>query len=325
MIGILKSNLLISPLVLFVLTILLRIKGFISMPVYELTGTEGPVYLFLYPLFSIGWIQVCLSIFLVFVQAYLVNRLVLLHNLMRPPNFIAAFWYIILCGLSIDFLGIHPVLLANTFIILAVGELYKIYKNPRSAIHIFNAGFLFAIASLCYFPIVLFYLACSIIITIIRSYNLIERIQLLIGFLMPFYLLSISYYLRDDLAAFWNENFNLVFHLPSFNAFGQVNNITIIFYAVVMLIAVLYYRQFTIKKGIQIEKKIASLYWICVLSFLTVIITPVINVNHLLLLAFPLSIFMAMFILNFKFRVIPEFIAISSMILLFILHYFIAN
>ena len=321
MIRLLNNNLLVSPFVLFIFTFLLRVKGLINPVGYTPNGNEGPIFNVIFNLVNNPYLESIFVSALIFVQAYLVNRLVLNHNLMRPPNYLSAYFFIILASLSTHFLAFHPVILTNVFIILGLGELFKIYKMHKSAIHIYNAGFLFAVASLIYLPITIFYVACSLIILVLRSYNIIERLQLLLGFITPIYLICIWYFLKGNLQQYLDNYVNISFQFPSFSNIESTALYVLVGFLVLIFLSVLNYRNFIVKKGIEIQKKIDSLYWFSLFTAFALLFSNSHSINHLMLLVIPLSIFISMFVLSFKQSIIAELFSLLILLSVPLLHF----
>jgi len=317
-----KSNLLLSPFILFGLTLVLRSKRFFEPIYYQITGFEGPFFKWFHQLFAYPYIEQIVTTSLIFGQAYLVNQLVMRNNLMRPPSYLPAFFYIFFASLAFVAGGLNPALIATTFIILGISELFKIYKLFKSAIHIFNAGLLFSVASLIYTPYLLFYFACSIIILILRSYILKERLQLLLGFLTPIYLIAIYLYLNDGLSIFWNEQFKLALNIHDFSINDSQSFASLGIFGLFIFISILYFRRATIKKGIQVEKKLSGLYWLMGFAFFSQFIAHPLELSHLGLLVFPLSILTSAIVINMKQALFLELIGLFCLVSSLLVHFY---
>jgi len=322
MLALLKSNLLLSPFILFGLALILRSKRLLETVSYELNGFEGPLFKWVHQLIAFPYIEQLAVTCLIFGQSYLVNQLVMRNNLMRPPSYLPAFFYIFFASIAYVAGGFSPAILAMTFVILGVAELFKIYKLFKSAIHIFNAGLFFSIASLIYTPCLLFYFACSIIILILRSYILKERLQLLLGFLTPIYLIVIYFYMTDRLFTYWQENVNLRLNIHDFKIDDAQSFASLGLCGIFIFISTLYYRQATIKKGIQVEKKLSGLYWLMVFAFFSQFIAHPLELNHLGLLALPLSILIASIVINIKQTLFLELIGLFCITSCILVHYY---
>lgn len=318
MISLLQTNLFLSPFFLAGLAILVRIVGFIKPISYQLSSTDSPVFTTIYNSLGSDTMRTILAILLIYIQGIMLNRIALKNKLMRSPNYLPAFFYILIMSFVPQFQQFHPMILANTFFILCIGELFKTYKNPNAAKYIFNAGLFLCIAVLIYFPFAFLYLLCSLALMLIRSYNVLERIQLFLGFasiaVLLVYWLFYTNQLSDFTSVYLLDNFSVPDAIFAGEQIGFIILGTLIF---LVVINVLNYRGATAKKGIQVEKKIDVLYWILLLSIPTVFFWDKLDILHMLILAFPLSILISMLIQNIKNIAFSELLALSLLGLLF--------
>jgi len=325
LISLLQTNLFLSPFFLAGLAIVVRIVGIIRPLSYELSASDSPVFAAIYNLLGTDTLRVILSIFLIYIQAIMVNRMALKNKLMRSPNYLPAFFYILIMSFVPQFQQFHPLILANTFFILAIGELFKTYKNPNAAKNIFNAGLFLSVAVLMYLPFIFMYLLCSLALLLIRSYNILERVQLFVGFASTLILLVYWLLYTDKLEGFVSAYVLDNFTIPS-NIFSgsQQGFVILAILAALVVINVLYYRGAIAKKGIQVEKKIDVLYWILIMSIPTVFFWSKLDILHTLILAFPLSIMLSMLIQNIRNIAFSELLALSLIGLLFSCHFLIS-
>jgi hypothetical protein len=295
-----------------------RIVGFVKPVSYELSSTDSPVFANIYHMLGSDSVRIIITILLIYVQAIMINRIALKNKLMRSPNYLPAFFYILIMSFIPQFHQFHPLLLANTFFILCIGELFKTYKNPNSAKIIFNAGLFLSISVLLYLPFLFMYLLCSLALLLIRSYNVLERIQLLIGFSSVLVLLAYWLFYTGKISNFISVYFINNLSMPS-NIFSgsEQGFIVLAVLMTLVVINVLYYRGAIAKKGIQVEKKIDVLYWILILSIPTVFFWVKLDILHMLILAFPLSIMLSMLIQNIRNIAFSELLALSLLGLLF--------
>ena len=110
-------------------------KGVLSDWVYNLCGYSGSL-------------ATLLGLFLVFFQAILINIVIARLRMAVEVTLLPGLVYILLVSVIPDFLNLTPLLFANTFFILALLEMYKIYRSKSFAGNIFNIGFWLGIGSL---------------------------------------------------------------------------------------------------------------------------------------------------------------------------------
>ena len=239
------------------------------------------------------------ALLLVFLQAVLINYYVMEHKVCREVNLFAGLLYVLLGSAFPEFLHLSPALIANTFIILAIGQIWAIYQRVSMADRIFNIGFWVAMASLCYFSSITLLLMGLLSLTILRVGNGKEYLMLLFGFLTPYILACTWYFWQEKLGWFWGEEVlsNFAFwdiKIPMTT--GNVVKLSI--FGVLLLTILVSYGSNLYKIKMEQQKKVKILYWGLFALLLTLFVQTGIDIHHLTLLMVPLSICMAMVFTN---------------------------
>lgn len=322
MISLLKNNLLISPFFLAALAFIMRIAGILNPNPYLVTDNDSILFSFIINAIPSPMAQSIVSTLFVVIQALLINRIVINFRLMDSPNYLAAFVYLLLVSMIPDFLSLHPFIVANTFFIIAVGFIANTYKKPKASLSIFNIGFLISISSLIYFPFLVFYAFASLSLMVIRSYNLVERLQLFCGFLTPYYLLSIYFYWNDGLSSFFSDYIVGNVRYPSgLFSLDKMYIITLSTALLLVVFSLFSYGSMIRKKGIQIEKVTDVIYWIFIFAFFGVFFWNNLSIYHFLFLAFPASIILSNNIFLLKNTAIAEILGLSLVFIIFAIHF----
>jgi hypothetical protein len=114
-------------------------------------------------------------------------------------TFLPGMAYMLITSLLPEWSFLSAPLIAATFIIWAFAKLFQLYNNEYANTKIYNIGLLLGIASLFYFPSLLF-IACIIIgLLILRSFLVNEIFLLLIGATTPYYFYAVYLFLVDGL------------------------------------------------------------------------------------------------------------------------------
>lgn len=240
---------------------------------------------------SATWI----AMFFIFVQAVIINQMVMQHRLANEINLFPGLFYILIASSIPDFLHLSPILMGNTFFIIALAQLMGIYKRNTVADKIFNVGFWLAVASLFYFAFTIFIFLAFIGILILRSVKIKELLMIILGFLVP-YILSAVYCFWHDLLPFFNQTQflqNLAF-LDLNLTWNWVTYVELGFFALLVVIIIFSSGSYMLKKNIQVQKKINVLYWAILLSPLSLLLQADIQLQHLLLLSVPIGIFVSL-------------------------------
>jgi len=321
-ITLLKNNLILSPFFLAVLAFILRIAGILNPQMHVLKESDGFLYSLLHNLIPYPIGQSILCTVLIIFQAIWINKIVIEHRLIENANYLTAFLYIIFMSLVPDFLGLHPFIVGNTFFVLAVGEIASTYKKVKVSGTVFNIGLLVSISSLIYFPFAIFYFFASLALMVIRSYNILERVQLFFGFIAPYYALAMILFWRGELSAFFSDYVwaNIYFPRGLFSL-DKSYVITLSIALLIVVFSLFSYGAMIRKKGIQIEKITDILYWIFIFSFFGIFFWKDLSIYHYLILAFPASIVLANNIFLIKNLALAEILGLTLVLGVFAIHF----
>ena len=317
MIGIFKNNLFFNSLLLLPYVILLRIHSLLYPVAYEISESDTLLTKLIFGFVESALLQNVIAIGLVYYHVLYINRLVIKHRLALQITLLPGLIYSILVSFLPDYSMLSPYLIANTFVLFCVSQIFKTYKKPKAADLLFNIGFYIALSFLFVPNYILLILLGIIGLFVMRSAKLIETLQIMSGVLLVvlafcsiLFLFNLPF-LPEILKA------DLTPKLTIMSLKGEsLYNLVVIF--VVALFAVFSYNRYTIKKSIQVQKKIDIFYWLMITSFLFLILANPIDANLFLLLCIPLAVFLNLNFNSIKGILVQEIIHISALVLLFI-------
>ena len=239
---------------------------------------------------------------LIFLQAIMINVMVTHNRITRENSLFPGLFYVFIMTMFPDFNYLSPSLMANTFIILALMNVFNSYKKSGNSGEVFNAGIFIGTAMLFDFSFIIFFITCFVGFLIVRSFRLIERVQYLIGFSIPLFL-GATYY-------FWMG------HLPEFlTSFGSnigwidwaanVNDILYIKVAILiflLLFVLINYNNYGKKNNVHAMRKVDVLLWFMLLPLVTFLFQSGIRLDHALIIAVPMGTLLgfSMMIINNK-------------------------
>lgn len=202
-------------------------------------------------------------------QAFLLNKIVNQNDIVSKTTFLPALVYTLLMSYHPAGLTIHPTLIANTFILLIINNLFISNDNPDHYPSILSIGFYLSIASLFWFPVVFIIPLLIISVFIISAKPFREFVILLSGICLPYYFLAFSYFMTNNLRdishsyvqIFWNF-FDFSFQISPFE------------YAALGLFAIVFLLSMVKVFGLLFEMVIATrrklLFLILLLAGLTI-------------------------------------------------------
>lgn len=173
-----------------------------------------------------------------------------------------------------------------------------------------------------YPPYIAYLLAGFIGLSIIRSFKAKEMLQYLSGVLVPFILYgSWTFYNRifqEKMGALVANKFGFPADLIPKDQSGYIY-LGIIFF--IILVTLFSYSTYSMKKSIQVQKKVDILFWMIASALIALFINEHLTLDHLLMLAIPLGILLSMNLLKLKSVITTEMIHLSILILIGVLHF----
>ena len=255
---------------------------------------------------------------LIFIQALIINYIFNQHKLSRESSLFSGVFYVLFVSLIPGASGLTPVLIANTFMLIALMYILNTYKNIQATSQIFNAGFMIAVASFFYIPYAVFILFGIVALLQLRSFKLVEKLQFLTGVITPYFLIFTLKYWYN--LPFIEVRFlgDIFFRLPEISMEQPL--IEYIAIGVMLLAAmagVAFYGTVVAKKAVQIKKKIEILYWFMVFCMTAYLIFNTELTEHLLSLAIPVSLLTGILSTESKNKIFFELMHLLLIIIVF--------
>lgn len=306
------------------IVILVRVTSFIFPDKTELIDSGGILYQTLLKYLPESPIyKTVISVFMVFLTAVIINRLMIKNRIANDITLLPGLFYILLSSLVPELFVFSPILFASFFLIQAFSNLFKTYKKYNSERFLFNTGLYFGISILFCNSFILFLFPLLIGFVSIRSYNLREFLQLFSGFALIAYLYSFYLIFSGQRFEFESFTFNNVFKFIN-ESFSML--ILTIITGILVFIILFTYSSFIKKKSIQSQKKVNILFWFVLSSLIAfMFFNPSYRYSYFLTLAFGLSYFTSAIFLKIKNKMISEivYVIIVFLILIYQFQYYI--
>ena len=317
-----RRNLFFNNVLLLPYIFILRLDTLINPIPFLVEKSENILIVLISEYLSSTLWQNIFSNILIFFQVLLINYLFIKHRISREITLFSGIVYVLVLGLIETNSLLLPILIANTFVILALNCILNTYKLPDASANIFNSGFYIGFASIIYTPYFALILFGIIALLLLRSFKLKEKIQFILGLSIPYIFLFTYKYWFD--IKFIELDFirEIFFRLPTVRIYGNiVFYISIFVLFIFVLVSLLCYGFFTSKKSIQVQKKIDVFYWLMFFSLISFLVFKTNDSQHLVSLAFPVSIFIGILISDSKHKIFYELIHIILLALIFITHF----
>jgi hypothetical protein len=322
----LKSNNASALLLLPFIAVLIWSFGFFPALPFQVKHTMPLYQLVAGLLVNLPWLEVVIACLLLVMQAFLLNYIVNENEILSKQTYLPALFYILLMSNNNDMLVLHPLLFANFFMLFAISKLLSSYRKDKAFSQSFDAGILISIATLFYFPYLLFFPLLGVGLIVIRPFNWREWVISFLGVLTP-YLFVFTFY-------FWNDSLDYLFYDYMFYGFLYPKAVTVypsgFYYISGLILVILSFSIINIFQGVgmgvqKTKNAIVLLFWFLLFAILAGFIAPESSTKYFSGIAIPAAVFYANYFANIKKQWWAEFLGlllILSIIFNLIVHFF---
>ena len=315
----LKSNNASALLFLPLIAIVIWVFGFFDPIIIPLKHAM-PLYEMVAGIFiNTPWLSTLIGLVLVISEAFLLNYIVNENEVLSKQSYLPALFYIVFMSNNKAMLTLHPLLFGNLFILFAAHKLLSSYRKDNTFSQAFDAGMLISVATLFYFPFIVFLPLLGIGLIILRPFSWREWLISFLGAAPP-YLFVICYY-------FWYDILNYLFYDKMFYSFlrekQNLDNSKSFYFMIGFGWILLLLSMGKILLGGEIgsqrtKKSIIFLVWFFFLSALSMSLAPEISTKYFSALAIPGAVFCANYFSNIKKGWWAEFLFLLLLSSLFI-------
>lgn len=287
--------------------VLLRIKYFLYPVAYTLQPGDGPLNEIFFTGFSSPMSQSIIAVLLIYIQSLMINRIGIKHKINTDIGLLPGAMYALFISLIPIEAALYPVLIANTFIVIALQNIFTTYNKKQVAKAVFSSGMAASIASLFYFPYLYFFFITTISLLILRSFTIKERLQHLLGWITPYVLMYVWQFWFDAQKMIIPHYFDEQYALFKVPYLSSIHEISFSVAAVLMILYFLFqYSKFSSKKEITVQKKIDIFYWVLLYGGLSTLFYNHVDITQFLTIGFPIGYMIAMAFIGIKNKIVPE-------------------
>lgn len=293
-----------QPLALFVLPVIVALLWIPALihPIPVNTAHAMPLYELV-----CGWLTgypvlaSVIGILLVTGGAFLLNYFMNDHEVLSRQSYLPSLCYGVLMSCTTPLLGLHPVLFANIFLMVALHKVFSTYRRDMAAGPVFDAGFFIAVAALFYFPSIVLFPVVWVGLAVLRPFIWREWVISVLGLMVPFLFVAVFYFWFDKLEYAWNDK--IIY--PVVNRFFQFEASASFIVLLCMLSWLFVLSSGKLVTGIRVSKLKAKnsllvLVWLSFFSAVSMLFAPSVSVTYYAFLAVPLAVFFANYFLLVK-------------------------
>ncbi len=307
-----------TPLLLILLAVLLWIDVLFVPTISDISDCNAPLFYFLggfwshYPLGS-----VIFALILLLAQAFYINYVSTSNAFTERFSTLPGLIYILLMSSSPSMISLNPILLANLFLIPAMHILIDVYEEESIAKELFNSGYLIGMASLFYYPAMILFFALIASVFVYYIINIRRISAALIGLITPFAFILTYFFIRDELLL-WFSNLNIVIE-PFLILKQETTLYQKIFIGGLTLFSILAFSHLQLvyktAKPIRTRKRITFLLLFFLISVSSYLFSANFVKLHFGLLNITLSIALAVYFFDMRYRRLAEILFTVLMVL----------
>lgn len=283
-------------------------------------GEETWLYSWVSSWIPSGFVQNIFAVFIIWIQAILINNMCIEHKLSRENTLFPGLFYALLISFIPESLALHPILLANTFLIAGFANIIHSAKQVDIRHFLFNAGFFLILAVMFYPSYILFILIGLFGFYSIKSLKPMENLQFITGILSGIILvLGLQFLIYNSwefhlfFSPVWKTGITALSTLPAW--------IFIIMMVLVLIASIGFYPDLISKKNIQTRKKIELIYLIQISMLISVVFFFHGQILEVLLVAFPVGMLTGLRLSEIRSHVFAEVVHLILLTGLLLNHY----
>ena len=160
--------------------------------------------------YSLGyeWLDLLISLGLISFQIVFLNSIINKHKLFNDNSHLTGLFIVVLNSLSLFSLTFNQIIVANTFLILALAQVFRLYNANKKFGLLFNSGVLIGFATIFYLPSIVYFLFLWIVLIYLTTPVWRDFAISLIGFVLPLIYYIAYFFVFEDLPelVFISEN-----------------------------------------------------------------------------------------------------------------------
>ena len=239
---------------------------------------------------------------LVITQALHFNWILNKHEVLYKASWMPALIYLLICTILPPFFWFHPLIFANSILLFALDKLFYLYKNEHPLGFEFDSAFLMALAALFYFPLIVFILFYFVSILFLRPFSWRDWIVGLLGFMLPFFFAFVYYFWNNMLLTFYERVFISCIkkQIELQSVFLHGYTFTLVLVAIISGLSINRLRANFYKNvsKTRLNQQVIIFYLVC--AVLSILVSNEDLLYRFCILALPLSIFVAYYLLSGK-------------------------
>jgi hypothetical protein len=237
------------------------------------------------------------SVVILYFQAIILNALLQTHRLVERNQLTAALIYIVMMSSQPAMIAPNALLVVNFLLILMLNSVLRLNPKIQNLGRLFDIGFLAGLATLLYFPAIVFLLFIIISLLVLQMFRWREWLIPIIGFVAPWLFVATWYFWFDQL----NEQYHLLLSqftlaMPDYSNIGTEEGVIWGLFALLALLGLANIRRLSGDGSSGGRKKSRLIFVMFLMAILSAFIPGKSFQAHIYLEIIPVVIFLAAYI-----------------------------
>jgi len=226
---------------------------------------------------------------LIFWQCILMNKMMVMENIISTNSYFPALFYFLLISISPEIIHINPTILSMVLLIHALTKILSSYLDKNAYSKVFESAFLISLAGLIHSPFVVFIPIVWIGISIFSQVEWRHWVLSIIGIICPWYIMfSIAAFYSIEHSSFISSLLFLFEERPKYSP-NLIDFICLTIFGLICFIALVELMIRLKQKNIKARKSYILLLWIIPFSVIYFLVSNDFFYMKLIISAIPLS------------------------------------
>ncbi|MBK6640604.1 MAG: hypothetical protein KBH11_04110 [Bacteroidia bacterium] len=257
-----------------------------------------------------AWFPGLIGFLLTTAQVFYLNHIIIKHEVLFKNSYLPALFYMLFLTFIPQFLSFNPVIITNTFLLLALDKIFRLYKSTNPLPLVFDTCFLIGVATLFYLPAISFFLLFAISILILKTFSWRDWMVGIVGLLLPFFFAFVYYFWYDGLDELKEKFFlNNIRQLIDTGGLAlQGYRITLVVITLITILAIIRIRQNFYKNATRIRNYQQVIFMFMLVALLSLAFAGSVAVYRFSIVTIPLGTMISYYFLAAKKAWISEVI-----------------
>lgn len=262
------------------------------------------------------------ALILLIIESFILIRLNFKFIFIENKTYLPSVLFLILASSISSFQTLHPLLIGNLFLLLAIDKTFAIDKKRDALKRYFESGFFLGLGSIFYPKIYVFIVVIWLTLVILRTFNWREWLSSIFGLITPFVFYLSFLFVTDRHEEVFINLVSILFSPVKVIPLSTYSFLALGFLVLVTLAAIVRGVSIVRIKKINSRKYFNLFFWFFIYVIAQFLIHPWFGYELIVVLAIPFSIIYSLFFTEFKSKWISEVVFTLTLLSIFVIIWF---